>query len=438
MRALVVAFLVLVGCGDNLADESDGARSGIRLKLNWYDYDDGPRHWAPGEVYFDSGRNEDCKPVEWDDGGTYCTPETFPRDAYEPYADAGCTDLLAERADVAPYLSERVAACGRARPAHLYPIREPIDLDRYWVKLSDGTCQEVDTPRTLWRLGPEVPRSSLVRLGLEPPRGNSRIALRVRTSVDGMRLPIGYVDSLLGPVEERQFHLWPTGPMAYVADARYADGRCAEPVVPVAAGCPAPKAASGGTTYYTLGEQVTYVPTFELYNGSCVEVSAQPDVNFYRINPVDTVEVQFAATPDAGDRIQLQYWTAADVKRRQDTLWDDGMATWCEPMHIEGDTYRCVPTINGAYAYDLFSDNACTQAQAFIDAISLPSSNKLYARLEHADGQFDVYELGGSYTKPVYRLSGPGTCEPYDPMYRLFSLGRHIEWSELASARLEH
>src|SRR5512143_1483814 len=221
MRALVVGFLVLVGCGDNLADLNDGARSGIRLKLDWYDYDDGPRHWAQGEVYFDADRDEECKPLEWDDGATYCTPVAFPRDGYEPYADAGCTELLAERADVAPYLSERVDACGMARPAHLYPIRDPVDLDRYWVSLGDGTCQEVDTPRTLWRLGPEVPRSSLVRLGVEPPRGIGRIELRVRTSIDGMRLPIGYVDSLLGPVEESRFELEPSAPVANVADARY-------------------------------------------------------------------------------------------------------------------------------------------------------------------------------------------------------------------------
>ncbi|HSD90219.1 MAG TPA: hypothetical protein VLB44_21960, partial [Kofleriaceae bacterium] len=297
-----------------------------------------------------------------------------------------------------------------------------------------------DIPMTFWRLGPEIPRSSLVRLSEVPPRTTGRIDLRVRTSADGMRLPIGFVDQLLGPVHESSFHLEPVGRKAYVSDARYADGRCLEPVVPVPAGCPALEAAVDiDGNFYTLAEPVSYVPTFARYNDACVEVSPTPNTDYYRINPVDTVAVHEARTSNPADRIQLQYWSVDDLTLRQETLWDEGMATWCESMEIEGDTYRCVPTINGAYAYDLYSDNACTQAQAFIDAFYFPfESDKLYARRWHSSSSFDLYELGASYTKPVYRLTDTGTCEPYQPYYRLYSLGRHVEWSELAAARVEH
>src|SRR3569623_472934 len=103
-------------------DPNEGARSGTRLMLTWFDFTDGTRQW---NGFFDAERKESCYPyASWPDGKTYCTLTSY---ASVVYTDAGCSQKIGEvyrdPSCVQPpptYLLEyRYAACNSG-PDHLY------------------------------------------------------------------------------------------------------------------------------------------------------------------------------------------------------------------------------------------------------------------------------------------------------------------------------
>src|SRR5690349_20382077 len=102
-RALVV--LLVAGCGssagtprdapagdataDGGVDPNEGARSGSRLKLTWFELSDGTRQW---NGFYDAERKENCSPsATWTDGHAYCTPDDH---GDIVYADASCSQKL--------------------------------------------------------------------------------------------------------------------------------------------------------------------------------------------------------------------------------------------------------------------------------------------------------------------------------------------------------
>lgn len=106
--------VVACGCGDNslppLALSPDNARSGARLQITFWDFEDGVRVWtlphpqikgvsleeALSESYRDAKRGETCTVREWTDGNTYCTPEYATLPSFNvAFAHATCSKHLA-------------------------------------------------------------------------------------------------------------------------------------------------------------------------------------------------------------------------------------------------------------------------------------------------------------------------------------------------------
>src|SRR5258708_4036422 len=76
-------------------DPNEGAISGTRLKLVWYQTADGVKTWivnSAGPTFFDAQRAEDCRARLWADGATYCTPAPL----QAVYTDAGCTTAVGQ------------------------------------------------------------------------------------------------------------------------------------------------------------------------------------------------------------------------------------------------------------------------------------------------------------------------------------------------------
>src|SRR5437868_3671383 len=76
------------GSGSGSAVDPDGAHSGQRLKIVWYEFNDGTRTFDG--TFFDTVRKEHCFLYDgWADGKAYCAPSKATSNVV--YTDAGCT-----------------------------------------------------------------------------------------------------------------------------------------------------------------------------------------------------------------------------------------------------------------------------------------------------------------------------------------------------------
>src|SRR5690349_8500361 len=74
---------------DSGPDPDDGARSGTRLKLTWFEFTDGTRQF---DGFYDAERKEPCFISQrWTDGNAYCTPSA----ASVVYTNSTCTARVA-------------------------------------------------------------------------------------------------------------------------------------------------------------------------------------------------------------------------------------------------------------------------------------------------------------------------------------------------------
>src|SRR3954466_9466481 len=106
-RCALWALLVLAACSPSVTaqsdapptqadappgpDPNDGARSGTRLKLTWFELGDGTRQW---DGFYDAQRKENCYIYQdWTDGKSYCAPDY---DGSIEYSNAGCTTKVIE------------------------------------------------------------------------------------------------------------------------------------------------------------------------------------------------------------------------------------------------------------------------------------------------------------------------------------------------------
>lgn len=80
---LFVVALAAACNGDDVPP--DTAQSGTRLKLGWFEFEDGLRTWSMD--IRDSKLDEPCRPVEWSDSVLRCTPQT----GTLAFSDAACT-----------------------------------------------------------------------------------------------------------------------------------------------------------------------------------------------------------------------------------------------------------------------------------------------------------------------------------------------------------
>ena len=154
------------GSGDAGVDPNEGAHSGTRLKLTWFNFSDGTRQW---NSFYDAERKEDCYPYPpWLDGKTYCTPDS---NASVVYTDASCSQKVGQVIAIRRARRRRRRTCSNSTtrraasgPAHLYLRGARSTVAQYYTRNYDGSCAGpyTSTSYDYYALGGEITTDKLV------------------------------------------------------------------------------------------------------------------------------------------------------------------------------------------------------------------------------------------------------------------------------------
>lgn len=447
--------------GDAGVDPNEGARSGARLKLTWFDFTDGTRQW---DSFYDAERKESCYPYPaWTDGRVYCTPDS---NGSVVYADASCSQKIGQvyrdpscsRPPPTYLLEWRYGACQSA-PAHLYLRGAKITPAQYWIVNSDGTCggPYATTSDDFYAIGAEITPNNLVEITVGQPIGTGRITERFWQSADGMRLPYTLHDAMLNTdcypqtfVEGGTSGLCIPSPAAYAG--YFHDASCAQPELGLDRTCAAPAyaeyrpagaCASDPPHFAQVGNATASSPLYYWTGSSCAVTTAGTTTAYYTLGG-DVAVAALQRAPDAAQshRIQLVHYTSTDLRFRDYTLYDSLKGVSCYPTSLPDGTTVCLPY--GGYISTYYRDAQCTQEVDLVEVYGgatgcVPPIPPKYARkyITPAPGscQYNVelHAVSTPYAGPLY--TNYGTCAPYTPTTsKLYSIGPAVSTSEFVGA----
>ncbi|HTL34538.1 MAG TPA: hypothetical protein VL326_15525 [Kofleriaceae bacterium] len=451
------APITILQDGTNGPDPNDGARSGTRLKLTWYQLADGTRQW---DGFYDAQRKENCYIYDnWIDGKAYCTPDY---DGSIVYSNATCTTKVAEvyknptcpTQQPQPYTLEWNYTPCESQPAHLWTRGAKLTLASYYYKSSDGTCGGPYTTSTsydYYAIGTEVKTSDIVQVVLGTPVGEGRLLTRYWQSSDGMQRQAVVHDTAFGDT------CYP-GATGCQPTARYVsyeeNATCTTPKLSIPKTCAVPKFAvyypnnacySDPGKYYVLGALTAGAPLY-YYNGTtCTTQTPSTTSNYYKMGSALTLSPTTEVIGTEGQRIQLVHYTNPEgLNYRSSTLYDAQKGAECYPTKLPDGTIRCV--VYGGYVDTYYKDAMCTQT---IDLVTLytggascaiPTPPK-YARkyITPAPGSCTyntaVYNVGGAYTTPVYENNGTCVVHPTADN-KLYSLGSVVPLTDFITASI--
>jgi hypothetical protein len=456
------------GGSDAGIDPNDGAVSGARLKLTWYQFTDGTRQWSG---MYDAQNKELCSPYypPWSDGNTYCTPDSGGEIVY---TNAGCTtkalhyyvDSVCPQAPANYYLEYATVGC-ESRPAHMYLRGSPITTASYFYKNGNGTCGPANAAQTydaFYGFGNQVPNTAFVQLTLGAPTGTGRLGVRYYESADGLRFPWILHDTMLDADCNASYYSdASTAARCVPNDSGYAyyahDAGCTQPELSLASTCTTPKFAytfpatscpGDSETYYTVGAQTTAPPLFEPIGASCAAQGTSSNTTYYALGgQVATAPLTYAADTGTAHRIQLIHYTTPEGTRFRDpyTLYDSQMGTDCYPETLPDGTIRCVAY--GGYIYSYFTSSACTTPIDIVEIYSGPSTCAApvvpkYARKDVAPNPgtctygTEVHTITTPHPSAVY-TGAPGSCSVYTPFEAsLYNVGPVVELTDFVGAAL--
>jgi len=452
------------GSGDAGVDPNEGAHSGTRLKLTWFDFSDGTRQW---NSFYDAERKEGCYPYPpWPDGKTYCTPDS---NASVVYTDASCSLKVGQvyRDPVCtqpppPYLLEYHYAACSSGPAHLYLRGAKTTVAQYYSRNYDGSCAGpyTSTSYDFYALGGEITTDKLVEITYTPGTAAGRLAPVYYASADGMRLPTRLHDSQLGTDCYPQTYVdGATAGTCIPSGAYYAgdfhDASCTQPAVGLTNGCSTPQYAeyqpktacpADAPHVASITGAIASVPLFYWSSTSqvCTAETGSTNVTYYGVG-ADVSVPAVTPTVDAlvSHRIQLVHYTTPEGLRFRDyTVYDSLKGADCYPTALPDGTTVCLPY--GGYVQTYYRDAACTQAVDLIEvstgaagcaAPPAPKYARKYITPQAGSCQYNVelHQVATPYAGTVY--TNYGTCAAYTPTTtKLYSIAPASSLNEFVAA----
>jgi hypothetical protein len=445
---------------DGGVDPNEGARSGSRLKLTWFEFSDGTRQW---NSFYDAERKEGCYPYPaWTDGHVYCTPDS---NAGVVYADASCSQKIGQvyrdpSCDREPpkYLLEWHYGTCDSGPAHLYLRGAQITPAQYWTANSDGSCGGPYTGAfdDFYAIGAEVAPQSLVEVTVGAPTGTGRITERFWQSADGMQLPYVLHDGMLNT---------DCNPVTYVeggtsgvcvpSDTAYAsyfhDATCTEAELGITRTCAAPAYAEYSPStacpadpphIAQVGAATASAPLYYWTGSTCSATTAGATTAYYSVS-ADVAVATLQRAPDAAQShcIQLVHYTSDDLRFRDATLYDSLKGVSCYPTSLPDGTNVCLPY--GGAISTFYSDAACAQPIDLVEvytggsgcAVLPPKYARKYITPAPGSCQYNVelHNVSTPYAGTAY--TNYGTCLPYTPTgSKLYSVGPAVPTSDFVGA----
>jgi hypothetical protein len=415
MTARRLAVLAMcAACGDDRhrVDDLITAVSGSRLAVQKYRYDDGTELAVASEAY-DTQLHVRCRPQRWIDDALRCVPAVD--DAV--YVDAACTALVGlGRTITRPthFLAYDNRATG-AVPARVFRAGAATTRSMQQYAIVDGACVG-PTPvppeiMSFFELGDELDGSALVEFH-DGDLGGGRLALQVRETEDGLRLPIGLRDRALDVACAPR--LQGDGgvacePSAASPAAYFRDAACSEPVV-AAGATEVPTIArvvelSGCARYYSVGRELS-PPVYRRDGEACSPVVAPVEGRLFSVEAAIELPAIERSREDVRDRrLQRRVLDHDGLRFLDDRLFDTLTGAECTPRTLR-DGIRCLPA--SVAAIGLF-DAGCTTP---VRVAELPQ--RMCERIAFAttNRPFELHGVGEPPSSPLFRRD-PDGCKPY-------------------------
>lgn len=442
-------------------DPYDGARSGTRLKLTWFDFADGSRQW---DGFYDAERKETCYIYDnWIDGKSYCAPDYG---GAIVYTNAACTQKAAEfyrdttcPQAASPYALEYAYTPCDSQPAHLYTRGTKLALAQYYDKNSDGSCGGPYTTLSsfdYYAVGGEVLPSALVEVTQGSPVGPGRLAVRYWQSPDGMRLQASVHDAMLGEACYPQIFATGATTGSCVPDARYAaynhDSACMQHEIAVDKQCAMPKYAvyypqntcpADPPLYYTIGASLPSSPLYQESGASCVARTGSSSYNYFAVGTQLSPAPVTRAVGATQSRLQLIHFTdGGGLSYRSYYLHDSQKDADCYPTKLPDGTMRCV--VFGGYVATFYQDSGCTQPIDLVEVSTGPASCGAPTVPKYARKYLTPSPGSCTYNTQVFPVSTPyagtvywqnGGCVAYAPTEsKLYSIGPQVPLEEFVMA----
>lgn len=420
--ALLVAATVLVGCGGAPApgqpagdappapEPSDGARSGSRLEINYWQASDGFRTWTG--TFHDSQLGVDCTVQPWSDGNTYCTPTPdgwslatqrglwdYPDNvALAPpwdgaagqieYSDAACTQAIAavqrpSNSSAAYFTDSTSNGCSflyRWTVNHLYHLQGMVSVTQGPYVLTPYGCMAGGTTTDdLYFAFDEVAPTSLVRVTRQIASSTDRVTMVSLVSDDGMVLPMGPYDrDLASPCYMHQHagveYCVPVDPAYDAPNRERADPACTTVLAASAASCTAPlTSVTADSPEQFNPDSFTSIaaPATEIYalggGGSCAPATPRPDYAYYVRGPVVTLATGARVHDNLpGQRLDYVRVEAGSYAGRETALYDQALASECK-LTVSAGRIVCAPIPSCGTIVQVMVDG-CGSPTSFFDA----------------------------------------------------------------------
>lgn len=451
-------------------DPNDGATSGTRLKLTWFQFSDGSRQF---DGLYDSERKEFCSPYmgDWPDGNNYCVPTD-----YDPvvFSDSACTKPLADEytgstcatTPLQYALDTEYSACAdNWLPQHLYVKGSAVGATTYYEKASDGTCFQYDKSdyEQLYAVTGEIATTDLVRLVLGPATGSGAIEVRSWVSSDGATLPETLHDPNGGyDCSPEYYGAAATTALCAPDDSGWAyldrDSTCTDPTMSYANGCTPPaytfdypetSCPIDLAAYFATGSALASPKLYESFGADCSATDADDTQTYYATGgALALAQLQRTPDNDPSYRLQVIHYDATGglVYRDQTYLYDSQEGVVCAPEALPDGTTRCVPdsdyqVTSGIY----FSDSACKTKLDVVDIFTgpaacgapmLPVYVRKYLANDGCTESFELHQLAAKLTT-LYYLGGTSgsACTKYSSSEDLmYGIGSAVSTSDFLTA----
>jgi len=450
MIARIVARVALagaaLGCGDDLHPAGEDlftARSGARLTLQKYRYDDGTE-LAVSTEFYDTGLHTRCVPLPWRDGALRCVPAADDAE----YADAACTMPIGLGRTIArpSYFVAPDTAAGGAVATRVFRAGAATPVITHYYALAGGACTgPIAVPSTLtsfFAVGDELDGDALIALH-DTEVAAGRIGLVIRETDDGLRVAAELRDRQLGaacaatPEDDGSVACEPAGAPAATL---FGDPACDQPVIAAATAPPLARLVerSGCASYHSVGAERP-PPVYRRTGDTCSPADA-PTGRMFSVGPaialpaigrtlesmpgrrLRRVVLDLGVDSPPGSGASLAADPAARLRMYDDRLFDTVLGADCRPRSIRG-VIRCIPV--AITTATLVFTAGCTSPVLVAEVPQHACEPPTYAT---SNRPLTIRPVGDLAPGPLFRLDGM-TCTPYAgaPGNELRALGAPID-----------
>lgn len=442
--AAVAGLIALGGCGDDLRPAGDGpltARSGARLTLQNYRYDDGTE-LAVSTEFYDTGLHTRCAPQPWSDGTVRCVPVADDAE----YIDAACTMRIGLGRTIArpSYFVAPDTAAGGALATRVFRVGAALPaITQYYALIGSACTGPITVPSTLtsfFAVGDELDAGALVAFH-DTEIAAGRIGLAIRETEDGMRIATGLRDRQLGAAcaatreADGSVACEPAGAPAATL---FGDPACNQPVVAAAAAPAIARLAepSGCASYHSVGAERS-PPVYRRTGDACSPADAPAGGRMFSVGPaIDLPAIGRTLEDDRGRRLRRVVLdlgvdpgagpgadpAPARLRVLDDRLFDTVLGADCRPRSVRG-AIRCLP-VAITTATVVFTAG-CTSSVLVAEVPQHACEPPAYAT---SNRPFTIRPVGDPAPGPLFRLDG-AACTPYAgaPGNELRALGPPVD-----------